>query len=100
VRRAGLIGVALALLLGATACSRGPLAISPAATISSTRTPHTTPVIRKRDGFIFGACAKKSSKLALFANSASSEAWPWPVSQRKISSTSARVRPFFSALAI
>jgi hypothetical protein len=36
VRRAGLIGVALALLLGATACSRGPLAISPAATVDGT----------------------------------------------------------------
>src|SRR5262249_8856963 len=45
------------------------------------------------DGFIFGACAKKSSKLVFFANSASSEAWLWPVSQRKISSTSARCGP-------
>jgi len=49
---------------------------------------------------MFGACAKKSSKLVFLANSASSEARLWPVSQRKISSTSARVRPFISALTI
>lgn len=36
MRRAGLIGVALALLAGASACSRGPLAISPAATVNGT----------------------------------------------------------------
>ena len=43
--------------------------------ISSTRTPHTTPIIRKRDGFSFGACAKKSPKLVFLA--ASSAAWLW-----------------------
>ncbi len=68
--------------------------------MSSTRTPQTTPLISDREGFRRGAWAKKSSKLVLFASSASSVCWLCPVSQRMISSTSAFVRPFFSALAI
>jgi len=43
---------------------------------------------------------KKSSKLVFFSSSASNVSWLCPVSQRKISSTSALVRPFLSALVI
>jgi len=43
--------------------------------MSSTRTPHTTPVINDRSGFIFGALAKNDSKSVSLRTSAISCRW-------------------------
>jgi hypothetical protein len=67
--------------------------------ISSTRTPQIAPVTSVREGFIL-ALEMKVSMFVRFSRMLASCFWVYPVSQRMISSTSAFVRPFFSALAI
>ena len=66
--------------------------------ISSTRTPQITPVMSFRDGFSAGASAKNLSKSVPCSSCVPSSLAPYPVSQRRISSTSSFVRPFLSAL--
>ena len=63
--------------------------------IASTCTRHTLPAIRATFG-LSSAASKNSAKVDPSANYASSSAWSNPVSRRITSSSSARVRPFFS----
>jgi hypothetical protein len=65
--------------------------------MSSTRTPQITPLISAREGFGRGAFAKTVSRFVSSSSRASIPFWLYPVSQRITSSTSAFVRPFFSA---
>jgi len=68
--------------------------------IASTRMPQTTPVISVRFGLSAGASRMNASSVIFFAITSSSELYVWPVSQQITSSTSAFVRPFFSAFAM
>jgi hypothetical protein len=72
------------------------LRISGSAT-SSTRTPHTTPVMSPTCGFIRGAFAKKVAKSTLRSSAWRNAAPRYPVSHSMIASTSAWVRPLRSA---